>query len=33
VAPDLDRVFKYRHQVLEQLFNPTKLVAVGSKVA
>ena len=33
VAPDLDRVFKYRHQVLEQLFNPTKLVAAGSKVA
>jgi len=25
VAPDLDRVFKYRHQVLEALFNPNKL--------
>lgn len=25
VAPDLHRVFKYRHQVLEALFNPGKL--------
>ena len=24
VAPDLDRVFKYRHKVLEALFNPKK---------
>jgi ligand-binding SRPBCC domain-containing protein len=27
VAPDLDRVFKYRHHVLEVLFNPNKLTA------
>ena len=33
VAPDLDRVFKYRHQVLDKLFNPTKLRAASSKVA
>ena len=25
VAPDLDRVFKYRHEVLKALFNPNRL--------
>jgi ligand-binding SRPBCC domain-containing protein len=24
VAPDLERIFRYRHQVLEELFNPMK---------
>ncbi len=24
VAPDLERIFNYRHKVLEQLFNPSK---------
>jgi ligand-binding SRPBCC domain-containing protein len=24
VAPDLERIFRYRHQVLEKLFNPMK---------
>jgi ligand-binding SRPBCC domain-containing protein len=24
VAPDLERIFQYRHQVLEELFNPMK---------
>jgi ligand-binding SRPBCC domain-containing protein len=24
VAPDLERIFQYRHQVLEELFNPAK---------
>jgi len=24
VAPDLERIFSYRHKVLEELFNPTK---------
>jgi len=24
VAPDLERIFRYRHQVLERLFNPLK---------
>jgi ligand-binding SRPBCC domain-containing protein len=24
VAPDLERIFSYRHMVLEELFNPTK---------
>jgi ligand-binding SRPBCC domain-containing protein len=28
VAPDLDRIFKYRHRVLEGLFNPLNLTAV-----
>ena len=25
VAPDLDRIFDYRHKVLEDLFNPAKI--------
>jgi ligand-binding SRPBCC domain-containing protein len=28
VAPDLERIFKYRHQILEGLFNPMKLKPV-----
>ncbi len=24
IAPDLQRIFHYRHQVLQELFNPTK---------
>ncbi|MPZ75565.1 MAG: CDP-paratose 2-epimerase [Deltaproteobacteria bacterium] len=29
VAPDLDRIFKYRHQVLQTLFNPGNKAARG----
>jgi len=25
VAPDLERIFDYRHKILEKLFNPTKI--------
>ncbi|HXV50106.1 MAG TPA: SRPBCC family protein [Candidatus Binatia bacterium] len=25
VAPDLERIFRYRHKVLEEIFNPTTL--------
>jgi hypothetical protein len=27
VAPDLERIFQYRHRVLEELFNPDKRAA------
>lgn len=36
VAPDLDRVFKYRHEVLKALFNPNRLtpeVSTGKQLS
>jgi ligand-binding SRPBCC domain-containing protein len=32
VAPDLNRIFAYRHQILEQLFNPAKSKPGGVSV-
>jgi ligand-binding SRPBCC domain-containing protein len=32
VAPDLQRIFAYRHRILEQLFNPTKSKPGGVSV-
>ena len=29
VAPDLERIFAYRHRVLEELFNPKKLTPIA----
>lgn len=29
VAPDLQRIFHYRHQILQELFNPRKRVSHG----
>ena len=25
VAPDIERIFDYRHKIFEELFNPTKI--------
>jgi hypothetical protein len=32
VAPDLDRVFGYRHKILKQLFNPRQEKPVRSSL-